>query len=111
VVGGHYDFLYTLPGPIPGGRYAVSLDGELQGNGTVLEAELDDLPDAGAAKTIFTETYTLDGGERLGDFFDAGPSLPPVLAACGDTLRLRLSVPAGSDAGAFYYFSMNLGLP
>jgi hypothetical protein len=47
----------------------------------------------------------------LGELFDGGPTLPVFDAGCGDTLRLRLAMTAGTDAGAFYYFDMQLNIP
>ena len=113
MVGDHYDFLYSLTGPIAAGSYALALEGEVLGNGTVVAAELDQVSDAGVAARLFTQTFTLDadGGQYVGGLFDAGVALSSVDAGCGDTLRLRLSIPQGPDGGEFYFFAMQLSLP
>ena len=114
VVGGHLDFLYPLPGPIAAGTYVIQVNADYgSGVGSVLEADLDDLSDAGADDHVDTERYTIgaDAGFAEGLLLDVSRQLPVVDAGCGDTLRLRLSMPAGPDGGYFAGLQPQLTIP
>jgi hypothetical protein len=113
VVGDHYDFLYPLTGPLAAGSYFIQFFGELYGSGSTLVAEVDDITDAGVVWPVLSETtaYNGDGGAYIGELFDGGVNWPAVDAGCGDTLRLRLTMVAGPDAGSFYGFGMSFTLP
>jgi hypothetical protein len=114
VVGGHLDFLYTLAGPIAAGTYVIQVDSEDgSGDGSVLQADLDDLSDAGGDFHIDTESFTLNtpSGMQGGLLLNVTKTLPMVDAGCGDTLRLRVSMPAGPDAGYFAGLQPQLTIP
>jgi hypothetical protein len=114
VVGDRLDFLYPLPGPIAAGTYLIEVFGIAEGNGSVLQAELDDVSDAGAVAQIDVETYTLNvfGGVQSGLLMNVNKTLPLVDAGCGDTLRLRITMPmAGPDGGEFDSIQPQLTIP
>ena len=113
VVGDHLDFLYPLPGPIAAGTYVFDVFADGSGNGSVLQAELDDVSDAGAVAQLDVETYTLNvsGGMQSGLLMNLDKALPAVDAGCGDTLRLRISMPSGPDGGYFDSIQPELTIP
>jgi hypothetical protein len=102
VVGDHLDFLYGLPGPLAAGTYHIVVNAVSAGGGGTLQAEVADIAiDGGAATVLASASVTLDGGFAQGALIDSTQTVAAFPAACGDILRLRVSMPSG-PAGSYY---------
>jgi hypothetical protein len=113
VVGGHLDFLYSLPGPLPAGSYTIVVNAIAEGAGGVLDAEVDDLLDGGAIALLDSASYTqpADAGFAEGMLINATQTLPAFAASCGDVLRLRVTMLSGPPDGYFDSIQPVLTIP